>query len=69
MSDQYTVAAALNNAIAAIYANVGPSAPLCDIRRAMAMLGIVEDERAQMWVNLGSGYDPEPQGQSVASQH
>jgi hypothetical protein len=58
VQEQYTVADALNNAIAAIYANVGPSAPLVDIRRAMWLLGITEDDRAKQWVNRGSQYEP-----------
>jgi hypothetical protein len=65
----YTVADALNNAVAAIYAGVGPSPPLVDIRRAMRLLGIPEDDRAQTWVNNGSSYDPVDQGQEVPGEH
>lgn len=35
----------LNNAIAAAYANVGPSAILADLRKAMELLEIPEEQR------------------------
>jgi hypothetical protein len=44
-----TAARHLNNAIAAIYANVGPSCPLVDIRTAMKLLGIEETNPPQPW--------------------
>jgi hypothetical protein len=65
-SDKWTAADALNNAVAAVYGNVGASAVLVEVRRVMAMLGVPEDARAKQWRNTGNGYQavvpaPHPQ--------
>jgi hypothetical protein len=56
--DKETAERHLNNAIAAIYANVGPSAPLVDIRIAMRILGM--QEVAQQWEHWFSASEELP---------